>query len=42
MDQGFDFNIGGWESGGPKGGYFSPYSNPNLENGPKGNTLQTD
>ena len=39
MDQGFDVNIGGWESGGPKGGYFSPYSNPNLENGPEGEYL---
>lgn len=38
-DQGFDVNIGGWESGGPRGGYFSPYSNPNLENGPKGEYL---
>lgn len=39
IDQGFDVNIGGWESGGPKGGYFSPYSNPNLENGPEGEYL---
>ena len=39
MDQGFDVNIGGWESGGPKGGYFSPYSNPNLKNGPEGEYL---
>ena len=38
-DQGFDVNIGGWESGGPRGGYFSPYSNPNLENGPDGEYL---
>ena len=38
-DQGFDINIGGWESGSPKGGYFSPYTNPNLESGPKGEYL---
>jgi len=31
---GFDYNVGGWSSGSPKGGYFSPYTNPRLENGP--------
>jgi len=35
---GFDVNIGGNESGGP-GGYFSPYINPNLEDGPIGEYL---
>ncbi len=28
---GFDINKGGWASGGPKGGYFSPWNNPKLE-----------
>jgi len=39
-DHGFDINIGGWESGGPVGGYFSPYKNPKLPNGPDGEDLQ--
>ncbi len=40
-DQGFDINIGGFEHGGPWGGdnYFSPYGNPNLEDGPAGEHL---
>lgn len=29
---GFDYNVGGWASGGPRGGYFDPYHNPRLEN----------
>ena len=36
---GFDINIGGWASGSPKGGYFSPYSNPRLEDGEPGENL---
>lgn len=36
--QGFDFNIGGNQAGLPKS-YFSPYSNPNLEDGPDGEYL---
>ena len=36
---GFNINIGGWEKGSPKGGYFSPYKNPKLEDGPKGEYL---
>lgn len=37
QDQGFDQNKGGWEHGGPWGGdnYFSPYGNPNLDDGPE-------
>ncbi len=31
-NHGFDINIGGWESGSPKGGYFDPYKNPKLSN----------
>lgn len=40
-DQGFDINKGGWDKGGPWGGdhYFSPYGNPRLEDGPKGEHL---
>ena len=28
---GFKINVGGWESGSPKGGYFSPFNNPKLK-----------
>lgn len=40
-DQGFDINLGGLEKGGPYGGdkYFSPYGNPKLPDGPKGEHL---
>ena len=38
-DHGFDINKGGWRSGGPGGGYFSPYKNPALENGAPGESL---
>ncbi len=40
-DQGFDINKGGVEHGGPWGGdkYFSPYGNPNLTDGPRGEYL---
>lgn len=38
-DQGFDINKGGHHRGSPPGGYFSPYNNPNLEDGPKGEHL---
>ncbi len=39
--QGFDFNQGGHNKGGPWGGgkYFSPYDNPRLANGPPGEHL---
>ena len=37
---GFDVNIGGHEKGAPgKGGYFSPYNNPKLSDGPEGEYL---
>ena len=41
--QGFDVNKGGWKHGGPwfGGKYFSPYKNPRLEDGPKGEHLPT-
>ncbi|MCA9176161.1 MAG: sulfatase [Planctomycetales bacterium] len=38
-DHGFDINRGGWRVGGPTGGYFSPYQNPNLPDGPPGESL---
>jgi arylsulfatase A-like enzyme len=38
-DHGFMVNKGGWDAGSPKGGYFSPYGNPNLEDGPDGESL---
>ncbi|HSP42902.1 MAG TPA: sulfatase [Luteolibacter sp.] len=40
-DHGFDHNLGGHEKGGTYGGdrYFSPYGNPNLPDGPKGEHL---
>jgi arylsulfatase A-like enzyme len=37
--QGFDINVAGNHSGSPRGGYFSPYNNPNLTSGPKGEYL---
>ncbi|MCF7956335.1 MAG: sulfatase-like hydrolase/transferase, partial [Phycisphaerae bacterium] len=40
-DHGFDINKGGWDAGSPAGGYFSPYKNPNLKDGPHGEALPT-
>jgi len=41
--QGFDVNKGGWQAGSAVGhgggGYFSPYKDPRLEEGPKGEYL---
>ncbi|MEX2382189.1 MAG: sulfatase [Opitutales bacterium] len=41
--QGFDINKGGWTAGSPSahggGGYFSPYNNPRLSDGPEGEFL---
>lgn len=41
--QGFDINKAGFSAGGPygPGKYFSPYGNPRLEDGPKGEHLPT-
>ena len=36
---GFDVNVGGCDWGVPKHGYFSPYGNPRLEDGPPGEYL---
>jgi arylsulfatase A-like enzyme len=38
-EQGFDINKGGQRGGGPPGGYFSPYKNSRLSNGPDGECL---
>ncbi len=38
-DHGFDVNVGGWDLGYPRGGFFSPYDNPNLPNGSDGENL---
>ncbi|MBN2325744.1 MAG: sulfatase [Candidatus Omnitrophica bacterium] len=38
-DHGFMINKGGWDAGSPRGGFFSPYENPNLEDGPDGESL---
>uniref|UniRef100_UPI003217A59F sulfatase n=1 Tax=uncultured Draconibacterium sp. TaxID=1573823 RepID=UPI003217A59F len=38
-DQGFDINIGGHHVGQPPGGYYSPYKNPKLSDGPEGEYL---
>jgi len=38
-DHGFDHNIGGWDSGSPKGGFFDPYTNPKLKNRRAGENL---
>lgn len=42
-NQGFDVNKGGWAAGNPRahgmGGYFSPYHNPKLPDGPTGEFL---
>lgn len=38
-DQGFDVNFGGHHKGSPPGGYYSPYKNPKLSDGPEGEYL---
>ena len=38
-DHGFAINRGGFESGSPKGGYFSPWKNPSLPNRRPGENL---
>ena len=38
VSQGFDLNVGGYEKGHPVS-YFSPYRNPFLKDGPKGEYL---
>ena len=38
-DHGFDINIGGHHRGSPPGGFFSPYKNPKMQDGPAGESL---
>ena len=38
-DQGFDINMGGHHMGQPPGGYYAPYNNPKLSDGPNGEYL---
>lgn len=38
-DHGFDINIGGHHRGSPPGGFFSPYQNPKMTDGPDGESL---
>jgi arylsulfatase A-like enzyme len=38
-DQGFEINFGGHEMGQPPGGYYAPYKNPKLIDGPAGEYL---
>ena len=38
-DHGFDTNVGGWDKGSPTGGFFSPYENPKISDGPAGENL---
>ncbi|MFH1302850.1 MAG: sulfatase [Planctomycetota bacterium] len=39
LSQGFQVNIAGNPSGSPRGGYFSPYQNPQLSDGVEGEYL---
>ncbi len=38
-EQGFDVNVAGCTAGSPMGGYFSPWGNPRMTDGPKGQYL---
>ncbi len=38
-DHGFEFNRGGFAAGSPPNGYFAPYKNPALPDGPDGESL---
>jgi arylsulfatase A-like enzyme len=38
-DQGFEINIGGHHRGSPPGGYYVPYNNPKITDGPEGEYL---
>ncbi|HMQ42791.1 MAG TPA: sulfatase [Mariniflexile sp.] len=39
QNQGFDVNLGGFHKGQPPGGYYVPYKNPYLPDGPEGEYL---
>mgnify|MGYP002622719172 FL=1 len=38
-DHGFEINVGGFNRGSPPGGFFAPYNNPELTDGPPGEQL---
>ena len=38
-DHGYEFNVGGHDRGSPPGGYFTPYNNPWMQDGPPGESL---
>ena len=38
-DHGFDINKGGWDKGSPRGGYYAPWDNPNLDYKDSGESL---
>ena len=38
-DHGYEINIGGHHRGSPPGGFFSPFKNPEMEDGPPGESL---
>ena len=38
-DHGYDINVGGHHKGSPPGGFFTPYNNPYMSDGPKGESL---
>ena len=38
-DHGYDINVGGHHRGSPPGGFFSPYRNPQMQDGPAGESL---
>ena len=38
-DHGFDVNVGGHFRGSPPGGFFAPYKNPEMQDGPSGESL---
>ena len=38
-DHGFEINVGGHHRGSPPGGFFSPYNNPKMKDGPPGESL---
>ena len=38
-DHGFELNVGGHHRGSPPGGFFSPYKNPQMKDGPPGESL---
>jgi arylsulfatase A-like enzyme len=38
-DHGFTVNVGGHHRGSPPGGFFAPYKNPKLKDGPPGESL---